>query len=387
MSTMRIEVNGAQYDSFTSARVETRLDTLASSFSFDASSEDGKPLPFLGGEACQVFVNSECVLTGFIERVVASGDPESHAITVSGRSKTADIIDSTLDSESPDGEIFSDLRPPISLKTVIERTIASMGAAPGQTKSAEISVVDEASPNPFNEAEDVIAPEPGDNAFQFIEKWARKRQVLLTSNGDGNVVITRGSATRIDAFLIQRVDSDDNNVISWEVDYNLTTRFNRYKMPSQLNLIALVLAGLSSISTIVEQGSGESVITDRNIREGRQMVIVPEANSSDGETRKRAEWEKNIRKARSRTYGAVVDGYRNQTGDLWRVNRLIRVDDVFAGIDSVMLVNSVEYSLTEDKGSTTDLGLINRDAYTLDPTTLSEENELGIGLIVKALTE
>jgi prophage tail gpP-like protein len=272
------------------------------------------------------------------------------------------------------------------LKTVIERTIASLGAAPGQVGSAEISVTDEVNPDLFNEAEDLISPEPGDNAFEFIEKWARKRQVLLTPNGDGNVVITRGSATRIDAFLIHRVNSDDNNVISWGVDYDLTTRFNRYKMPSQLNLVALILAGFTTTEAIVEQGGGGNVITDGNIREGRQMVIVPEANSSDSESRKRAKWEKNIRKARSRIYSAVVDGYRNQTGDLWRVNRLIRVDDVFAGIDSVMLVNSVIYGLTEDEGSTTDIALVNRDAYTLEPTTASEEDELGIGYILKALS-
>lgn len=384
MRTFRIEVNGVQYDSFTSARAEVRLDTIADSFSFEMSSEDAAPLPFQGGEACKIFVDGEKVLTGFIEKVAASGDPESHSIMISGRSKPADIIDSALDSESPDGKTFSDFHPPISLKTVIERTIASLGAGPGQTGSAEISVVDEVNPDLFNEAEDLIAFEPGDNAFDFLEKWARKRQVLLTSNGDGNIVIIRGSATQVDAFLIHRENSDDNNVISWGVDYDLTTRFNRYKMPSQHNLVAVVLAGLMSIGTIVEQGGGESVITDSSIRKGRQMVIVPETNSSDAETRKRAEWEKNIRKARSRVYKATVDGYRNQTGDLWRVNQLIRVDDVYAGINSVMLVNSVIYGLTEDEGSTTDIELVNRGAYTLEPIA-PEDDGIGIGFIIKAL--
>ena len=385
MSTLRIEVGGVQYDSFVEGSVEIRLDSLASSFSFDTSSKDAKPLPFLGGEACEVFADGECVLTGFIEKVAGSGNPESHVISISGRDKPADIIDSTLDSKAPNGEVFSDLRPPITLKTVIERTIASLGAAPGQAGSAEISVVDEVIPDPFNEAEDLISPEPGDNAFEFIEKWARKRQVFLTSNGDGDVVIARGSETQIDAFLIHRVNSDDNNVISWSVDYDLTTRFNRYKMPSQRNLIALILAGITDFSTIVEQGGGENEVKDEDIRKGRQMIIVPETNSSDSESRKRAEWERNIRKARSRIYSAVVDGYRNQTGELWRVNQLVRVEDVFAGINSVMLVNSVIYGLTEDEGSTTSLSLVNRDAYTLEIAEPSEDDELGIGFI-KALT-
>ena len=42
MSTLRIEVGGVQYDSFIEGSVEIRLDSLASSFSFDTSSKNAK---------------------------------------------------------------------------------------------------------------------------------------------------------------------------------------------------------------------------------------------------------------------------------------------------------------------------------------------------------
>lgn len=364
--SLTLQVGGVQYDSFVSASVEIRLDALSNLFSFELSSKDGRPLPFLGGEAAQVFVDGERVLTGYIERVTASVDDTSHSVNVAGRDRTSDLVDSTLDS-------FSDLVAPISLKTIIERTIKNIGS--------RLSVIDQANPTDFNPAEDLASPEPGDNAFGFIEKLARKRQVMLTSNGDGNVVITRGSGTVIPgAALIHQVDNRGNNVMSSEVEYDLSDRFRTYKSPSQLNLVPLDQAGDTTIESIVDQGSAdEARAIDTEVRAGRQMVLAAESSFSDGQAQKRAEWERNIRKARAAVYSAVVDGYRNQVGQLWDVNQVVRVLDDYAGLNAMMLVNSVAFGLTEDEGSTTTLSLVRRNAYSLALAEPSDEDE-GIGL-------
>jgi len=65
--TMVLEVNGVQYDNFTAASCEIRLDALSNTFSFEAVAAEGAALPFKGGEACRVIVNRQAVLTGFIE--------------------------------------------------------------------------------------------------------------------------------------------------------------------------------------------------------------------------------------------------------------------------------------------------------------------------------
>lgn len=348
---MIIEVAGVQYGDFVSANAEIRLDALSNTFSFQATSKDAVPLPFRGGEACKIFVDGDQVLSGFIEVVNVSGDARSHSIAIQGRDKTGDLLDSSV---GPLGS-FSGT---VSLKSLCERVIKHVGT--------DVSVVDEATPEPFNAAEDLADPEPGDNAFAFLEQYARKRQVLLSSTSDGDLLIATSSGEEIDASIINRLNDPFglNNVLKYTVAYDSTGRFNLYRTISQLNPSVATEAGELDALSIASQGDNASVL-DEAIRRGRQHVLVSEAMTSSEPSKNRSLWEANIRKARGRTYGCTVNGYRNETGALWSVNKLPIVLDENAGIAARMLVNTVAFSLTRDGGRSTTLTFLERNAYTL----------------------
>jgi len=361
---MRIEVDGVQYADFAAASVVSRLDALSNTFAFEATSEEARPLPFLGGEACSVWVDGEKVLTGSIELVNVSGDKESHKIDIQGMDKTGDLLYSSIGS-------ISDFRPPMTLKKAIERIISHLGAS--------IFVVDLVSPDSFNSAEDLAAPEPGQNAFEFIEILARKRQVLLTSDEEGNVVITSSHGEVVGATLQHRVDDNSNNVLSYAVSYDSTGRFNAYKSMSQLNPTPLVLAGGTGVDAIVDQQS--KIVVDQQIRAGRQFILVAESMYSSAEGEKRILWERNVRRARGRVYSATVHGHRNQTGNLWRINEVVLVADEYAGVEASMLVNSVTYGVDEDEGTYTALSLVEKNAYSIAAAEPQEvEEKMGDGL-------
>jgi prophage tail gpP-like protein len=363
--SLAIEVSGVRYEGFVSAKVEARMDALSRSFEFEATSDKGRPLPIRGGEACRIYADGDLVLTGFVEVVDASGSAEDHAISIKGRDRAADLVDSTLG-------ILSDIRPPIDLKTIIRRVLKHLDLG--------LSVVDQASPEKYNEAEDLAAPEPGKPAFEFLEALSRKRQVLLTSNEDGNVVIAKPSGTKTGASILHRVKSNENNVLSYSVSYDATGRFRVYKTLSQLNVVPLLLAGGVDLGSIVSQGETKTVV-DSSIRRGRQLVNSSESMFSAAEGEKRSRWEANVRRARGRVYSATMDGFRDQFGVLWRPNTRVRVLDDYAGIDGEMLVNSVTYSVSE-QGSTSTLAMVERDAYTL-AVQEPKEPELGFGLVAE----
>lgn len=367
---MRIEINGDLYEGFVSASMVSRLDALSKTFSFGATSEEAKPFPFQGGEACKVLVDGELALTGFIELVNVDGDQETHELALQGRGKTGDLLDSSLgNKENAD---LSDIQPPITLKRAIERVIAHLGTS--------LLVVDEAGPDPFNEAEDLASPEPGQNAFEFIEALARKRQVLLSENELGNIVIVSTPGAEVGAYLQHRVKDNTNNVTSYSVSYDTTGRFNAYRSVNQLNTVPLSLAGTTETSAVVDQTS--PVVRDRRIRAGRQHVLVAESMYSAAEGEKRAQWERNVRKARGNAYSATVHGYRNQAGELWKVNDLVPVMDEYAGIEATMLVNMVTFALDEEVGRTTTLGLVDKNAYSLALAEPEEpEEEVSGGLL------
>lgn len=355
--SIRLQVNGVEYTDFTAATVEIRLDTLSNVFSFSAVSAEDKPLPFTGGEPCRVMVNDQPVLTGFIEVVEGSYNANSHTISVQGRDKTGDLLDSSLD-------VISDLSSTITFKKIIERIIDDIGA--------DVKVIDNANPDPFKLGTDIQSPEVGDNAFNFIEALARKRQVLLSSNGDGDIVITRASSSDSGAKLQNIANSDDNNILNASYSYDTTGRFNFYKAASSLNLLA-VAPGNVAPSNLVDQSASAQ---DSNVRQGRKFVFVPENNLPIADCSKRATWEANIRKARGKVYSCVVYGYEFAEGQLWDINHLVTVVDEFAEINAKMLINSVTFGFDVDNGSTTTLSIIEKNAYTL---TLQEPKAQQVG--------
>lgn len=347
---MKLEVNGLQYSGFTTCSCELRLDSLSSSFSFDAVAPGGQALPFKGGEACKVIVDGETVITGNIEVVSVDYDGSDHVISISGRDKTADLVDSTLG-------IIDDIRGDgLTLKILIESVIEHLGLS--------ISVIDELDPLPFNGAEDIAAPEPGDNAFSFIEQFARHRQALLTSNGNGDIVITANSGLTAPGAVQHIIGASDNNVLSSSFSYDTTGRFNAYRMASSLNPTALNLTGGADLATLVNQGGG---VIDNEIRAGRQLILIAETPFGDSDCEKRARWEADIRKARGLIYSANVSGFRvgGESGALWSINRIYQIVDDFVGKIEPMLLNSVVFSLSVDSGRTTSLGFVGQKAYTL----------------------
>ena len=359
---MMLEIAGNQFENFTSAVCEIRLDSLSSSFNFQAVATNGQALPFKVKDSCKVIVDGEIVLTGSIEVISSSYDAGSYQISIRGRDKTADLIDSTLDS-------IDDIRGDgLTLKTLIEKVISQL--------KIDISVIDLVDPEPFNAAEDVISPEPGDNAFSFIEKYARKRQVLLTSNSDGDLVIATNSGQTAPGAVQHIIGANDNNVISSNFSFDTTGRFNIYKIISNQNPVALNLAGNTTLSSIAAQGG---FVVDSDINTGRQLIIVSEVPFSSRSCEDRAKWEADIRRARGLVYSAVVPFYRvnGVSGDLWTTNRIYQIVDDFVGKVEPMLCNSVVYSLSIDDRSTS-LGFVGADSYKLfagaNPTSVVADN-------------
>ena len=200
---------------------------------------------------------------------------------------------------------------------------------------------------------------------------------MLTSDGNGNVVITRSSGETVNAFIHHERDDNANNVISYAVSRDQTGRFNFYQSISQLNMVPLNNAGDVSVDSIVSQGASRGV-TDDQIRQGRQRILSAEAPASDAEVLTRAEWQKNIDRARGRVYSCVLHGHRDQRGELWALNTLPFVDDDFAAIHDRMLVNTVRFGFSLDEGKTTSLSLVEKNAYDLELDEPANEEEGGL---------
>lgn len=350
---INIKVGATTYQGFTSAQVSLGMDRLCSTFEFTATTDGSSYLPFKGGEECEIFVDGDLVLSGTIEVVDAEYTNDSHRINISGRDYTGDLLDSSLDS------LASITGDGLTLKSLIESVLDQLNIG--------VDVIDNANPKPFNVSEDYASPELGENAFSFLEKYSRKRQVLLGSDELGNVTIIKSEGDTIQAWLRHEVNGSTNNILSANVSYDRTGRFNVYKFASSLNPIAVNNSADVSVFSVASQVG--NVVVDDEISTGRQLYLVAETSASDGENTDRAKWERNVRRSRGRMYSAKVHGYRSQTGGLWTPGTVVGVLDERADIDGQMLVNTVTYDYSLSVGSQTTIGLLPPDAYTLASNT------------------
>lgn len=102
-------------------------------------------------------------------------------------------------------------------------------------------------------------------------------------------------------------------------------------------------------------------------RENRVLVIRAEGAITPELATKRAQWEATVRAARADTFTVRVQGWTQADGTLWPVNRLVRVRSPMLGIEDVLLTASATYTLDENSGTTTELRLVRKDAFTPQP--------------------
>lgn len=360
MSNVYLEVNGIRYEGWKSLEVYRAIDTIAGEFNFTTSSQNPISYPIKAGDKCSIFIDNHQVIDGFVENLEISYSASSHDITLSGRDRTADIIDSSL----TDNIEFNSA---ISLKNIIKRIVAKVGFT-------DMDVIDKVGDIKLFSTADVISGEQGETAFDVIEKYCKKRQVICNTDGQGNIVLTRASKDTIPTILsLNRGNPQNNNIKAASCSFSDVSKYNTITVYSQAN--SSVFTSTFSPDELDIKG----VAVDTSVRNTRKLSIISDTSLDQDSAAKRAVWDVNIRRARALTYRAVVRGFSYDDNNLWDINNLVTVDDQLCSVSSDLLVKNVRYTLDIDGGSQTELELTYPDAFTL-ATELpkAQENSLNI---------
>lgn len=352
--SINIEVDGTIYEGFTNISVTKSIDRVSGSFNFTLTQPDNiTTFPIKNGSPCKIFVNNIKVIDGFIQRLSVSYNVNSHTINVVGGDKTVDLIDSYLKENI-------EFNANITLQKIIEDVVSSLGI--------DVKVIDNVGTLEKFKKSELVSGSPTNNAFEFVEKYCRKRQVLLSVNNDGNIILQRASTNLIPTKLLNEENGENNNILNADVSYDNTERFYQVNVKSQENFGA-ALPGITSVQGVDKLGTA----FDTEIRQSRSLTLTAESSSDAFTTKERATWEVNIRRARGIVYSVTVQGFayneKNITSplssNLWMPNNLVHIVDNFADINAQMLIQNVTFNLDVNGGSTTTLDFITKDAYTL----------------------
>lgn len=362
---LSIEINGLQYIGFTDASISTSMLNVTGEFTLTATSLNKDTYPIKRGDKCRVLLYNEPIITGFVNTITPSVDTKSNTISISGRDKTCDIDDCTLS-----GGIV--LNAPISLIDITHKVLNELGITDIQVK-CDVDL------KPF-QAGELVNCEIGDTAFSFLNKYARKRQVLLTTDGSGNILYVRTgtnlSKTMNTVLCKSKQLQFQPNIVTSSASYDDSKRFYKYVIHAQCNT--------SNAGNIDDFGDmppeQETYITataiDDQVRATRVynfMSDVAYINSSD--LQERVNWQANNRKYDAFKYTASVQGFiAAQDNIIWRPNTLVNVIDDSAGIFDTLLIASVKFDYSIN-GSSTTLEMVDASSFSLEPVSPSKKDK------------
>lgn len=332
------------------------------------------------GDRVEVKIGSETVLTGYIFSTPVSYGANSVSVSISGRSKTADIIDCcpiasavtkpTSEADYPwanvgavpaAGSVAQAQTPSVAQwkNKSIEQIAADICKPYGVDVVAEASTGDPISQH---------AIESGETCFESISRLLRVCQLFAMDDEAGRLVFTEPGAKGIASGGLEL----GVNILGGSAQRDAAEVFSDYVVEGQH-------AGTDEIfSADASHLSAEA--TDAETSRYRLIVLPQSGAMSSDLCRQIAQFEQRRRRALLKSVSYEVVGWRDSSGQLWRPNTQVHVKDDFLEIDELLLLAEVTYSLSSS-GMIARLNLAPIDAFKASPTAqeISDSQETGSG--------
>ncbi|MDP2375305.1 phage baseplate assembly protein [Reyranella sp.] len=319
-------VAGKAFAGWTDVDVEVGIDALSGAFRMAFTERwPGQPTAWEiePGDACEVWIGDDQVMTGWIDRRDAAVTVDSHRLEVTGREKTCDLVDCSAIH-----------RPGSWTGRRLEQIAADLAAPFGIAVTA---LVDTGAP--FAR----FALQQGETVFDAIERMTRQRGVLPVTTAAGDLAFIRPGEVQAGYGLTL-----GENLESVSFANDVTDRFSAYHLKGEA----------------ADASRPSARAADPGVRRHRPLLIVNDDDSTTAGLGERARWEATVRAGQGQTATGEVSGWRDQTGALYRPDRLVPLKAGLLGLDATLLVASVRYS-RGDQGSRSTLGLTRKEAYSL----------------------
>lgn len=314
------------------------------------------PPPIQPNDLVTIALDGEPVLIGWIEKLKLNWGGEQIGFHISGRDKTGTLVEAAALPEGP-----AEFRN-VDLLHVARKVCEPYGI--GVTADVDLG-----------EKFDHLALHKHQTALDFLESAARQRAVLLTSDGIGGLLLTRGGKTRAPAAL--RIGE---NIQDLTVEFDWTHRFSDYYVFQQSERVQGGAAALDHSVAPLDDDAAEPlpgraseveatriVMTgharDPEFKRYRPTARMTRTQSGMSTVQEQAEWLARVSKGQSdRVHVPVLDWRAGKDKALWRPNALAAVFDPYSQIDRDMLIAGVHYEF-DDRGYRTTLRLAGPSAY------------------------
>ncbi|WP_017410110.1 phage baseplate assembly protein [Aeromonas hydrophila] len=348
-----LRVDGNIYEGWQKVRVTRSLSDVAGDFELTVTEKTdvAQKITIKRGSACTVHIGNDLVLTGYIDTFVPSYDAKEVTRIVSGRSKTSDLVDCSAIYKSGQWQnvtldkVARDICTPFGIEVVIE---CDMGAAFPR-----------------------VAIEQGETCFELLDRLAKQRAVLLTTNEKGQLVLTQASEQDMGTSLIL-----GENILAARGNFSMMDRASEWIVKGS-SYGGGATWDSTATSTI---GGQKATITDPDVPRYRPRIIIAEDVTTVAGASKRGQWQKQRSIGISTQTEITVAGWRTQgikgdSGPLWRINRMCPVKDDIQDLDVNWLIVSVTLMEDDQAGREAIINLTPREAMLIPAEVVKQQTK------------
>ncbi len=336
-------VNNKVYEGFKNIRLSRNLTSLTGEFEIvlvDKWQLEKEDFDIKPGDRIHCHLGKTPLYEGYVDRFSATITSSSRNLTISGRDKTADLIDCSVVGSSEYNDIdftgiATELLKPFNIKLLVKTDVGK--------KFSKFTI------------------RQGETVFEALDRAAKERSLLLLSSTHGNLIVDKKGAQISSNELIEGV-----NILSAAVSIDNGNRFSEYIVKGQQS-------GVLGSTSDATKSQGKAF--DKGIVRYRPTLILAEnAVDADG-AQKRAEWEASFRAAESTKVNVTVQGWRTKDGELWETNKIVHANIRSIGINQDMLIARVKYDESE-RGRRVEMELIRPDAFEFKVEIKKEDDPL-----------
>lgn len=265
---------------------------------------------FMPGEPVTITANGQLMLAGYVDIMSPSFDKNNHHVEISGRSKGADAVNSSVEHHSNE---FLNMTPLAIMQAIDKQNI-------GFTTDIAQPLVD------------YFRINPGETVFAAGDRLTRKYQMLLQGMPDGGIKLTTGATAGTNAPLIQ-----GENILAASAAFDQTNGHSSYTVRGQKSY------GHDRKALQIKQSA-----KDKTVKRNRPKHIHQEGDIDDDTALKRAKHQRDRQQGESISATIKSQSWFDSNGELWRANGLVYVYCPMLKIDMQMLIKSVNLSIYEN---------------------------------------
>lgn len=334
-------VDGTVYKGWTTLQAVSAIDAIAGEFAISA--EQSGDIMIYPGASAVLKLKNQIVCSGYISRAGVDLSMTDCGLTLGGADKTVDLAECSAIAEPDEWfnlnlhEIAAKLCSPFKIKVVNQ-----VGDTGETFKSFKI--------------------QPGESVFDALDRAAKARAILVTSNETGNLVLTRAGLNGTAESLIY-----GENILEAAFSADWSNRFSDYTVKNQTSLI----------DDTQESANATGTSRDLNVKRYRPLLQVVQNAEAGVSVSDMAAWEASVRSGCCAGIDITVQGWAQSDGVLWRKNTLSRVSIPRWGVDAKLLIKQVAFSL-DKAGAKTKLTLVSPAAYKRLPVVQKAKDESGL---------